>query len=237
MIVAVEEDGNTRVRLVHHRESLIALEGLFQSDEWRKFDVFHATQSEGLQNRTGAEEVLHELIRWVGQDVFGRVQLSYLALVTQDRDPIPHLHSLVDVVGDEHDRLLELFLKPEELVLQAITCDRVDRSERLVHQQDVGVRTQGPRNTNTLGLATGKLGWVPVPIDAGIHRHNLEKLVDASIDLVFRPLQQPRNSGDVLGDRPVREQSDLLDHVAHATTKFVRVTLRDVFTLVDDPSR
>ena len=53
-------------------------------------------------------------------------------------------------MGDEHDRLLEFFLKPEELVLQAITRDRVDRSERLVHQQDRGVCGKGARQAHTL---------------------------------------------------------------------------------------
>ena len=35
----------------------------------------------------------------------------------------------------------------------------------------------------------------------------------------------------------MREQSDLLDHVAHAAAQFVRIALRDVLALVDDPSR
>ena len=87
--------------------------------------------------------------------MFGRVELSDLTLLTQYRDSIAHLHGLVDVVGDEHDRLLEFLLKPEEFVLQAVAGDGVDRPERLVHQQDVGVRTQGPRHANTLGLAAG----------------------------------------------------------------------------------
>ena len=35
----------------------------------------------------------------------------------------------------------------------------------------------------------------------------------------------------------MREQSDLLDHVTHAAAQFVRIALRDVLALVDDPSR
>ena len=39
------------------------------------------------------------------------------------------------------------------------------------------------------------------------------------------PAQQPRNRGDVLGDRPVREQADLLDHVADLAAELGRLPL------------
>ena len=44
-----------------------------------------------------------------------------------------------------------------------------------------------------------------------------EQLVDArrAISRLSQP-EQPRHRGDVVGDRPVREQADLLDHVADA---------------------
>ena len=64
---------------------------------------------------------------------------------------------LVDVVGDEHDRLVELALQPEELALQLGPHDRVDRAERLVHQQDVRVGGEGAGDADALLLTTGQL--------------------------------------------------------------------------------
>ena len=77
--------------------------------------------------------------------------------VGEDRDPVAHLHRLVDVVGDEHDGLAELLLQPQELVLQPHPDHRVDRAERLVHQQHRRVRRERARHADPLPLAAGEL--------------------------------------------------------------------------------
>ncbi len=83
----------------------------------------------------------------------GRGVLGELAALLEDRDPVAHLDRLVDVVGDEEDRLLHLGLEAQELVLEALAVDRVDRAERLVHQHHAGVRGKRARHAHPLLLA------------------------------------------------------------------------------------
>ena len=93
-------------------------------------DVADPHQREPLQRPVGADEVLDELVRRGHQDLGrGRVLLDPSVLL-HDRDPVAHLDRLVDVVGDEEDRLADFGLQAEELVLQALAVDRVDRRRR-----------------------------------------------------------------------------------------------------------
>ena len=84
----------------------------------------------------------------------GRVLLQVAALA-EDGDAVAHLDRLVDVVGDEHDRLADLLLEAEELVLEAAAHDRVDRPERLVHEHDRRGRRPGP------GPHPDRWRWLP----------------------------------------------------------------------------
>ena len=63
------------------------------------------------------------------------------------RDQVAHLDRLVDVVGHEQDRLGELALEAQEFVLEAVTDDRVDRAERLVHEQHGWICRQCARHS------------------------------------------------------------------------------------------
>ena len=121
-----------------------------------------AHQREALEPAVGADEVLDELIGGVHQQLRRRRVLGQLAADLHDRDAVAHLDRLVDVVGDEEDRLADLGLKPEELVLEPLAVDRVDRAEGLVHQHHRRVRGEGPRDADPLLLAAGELGRVAV---------------------------------------------------------------------------
>ena len=96
----------------------------------------------------------------------------------QDRDPVAHLDRLVDVVGDEEDRLAQLGLQAQELVLQALAVDRVDGAERLVHQHHARVGGQRPGDADPLLLAAGELRGVAVA-ELGVEADQLEQLGDA----------------------------------------------------------
>ena len=54
-------------------------------------------------------------------------------------DPAGHEDGLVDVVGDEHHRLLRLFPDAQQQLLHQHARLVVERAERLVEQQDLGV--------------------------------------------------------------------------------------------------
>ena len=131
----------------------------------------------------------------------------------EDRDPVAHLDRLVDVVGDEDDRLAQLGLQAQELVLQPLAVDRVDRAERLVHQHQRRVGRERAGDADALALAAGELGRVAVAEVAG-QADDLQQLLDALVRALLVPAEQVGDGGDVLADRLVREQADLLDHVA-----------------------
>ena len=161
----------------------------------------------------------------VHQQLRRRRVLGELAAALHDRDAVAHLDRLVDVVGDEHDRLADLALEPQELVLEPLAVDRVDRAERLVHQHQRRVNGQRPRHADALALAAGELGGVAVARLVRVEADQLEQLVDALADALLRPAQQPRHGGDVGGHRQVREQPDLLDRVADLAAQVGRLAL------------
>ena len=127
-----------------------------------------AHQREPLERPVGADEVLDELVRGVQQELGGRRVLREVAADLEDRDPVAHLDRLVDVVGDEHDRLADLGLQAQELVLEALAVDRVDRAERLVHQHQRRVGGERAGDADALALAAGELRRVArAPSPAG----------------------------------------------------------------------
>ena len=70
---------------------------------------------------------------------------------------VADLDGLLDVVGDQHDRLAQLGLQGQQLVLQRGADHRVDGAERLVHQQDRRVGGEGAGHADALLLAAGQL--------------------------------------------------------------------------------
>ena len=183
-----------------------------------------------------ADEALDELVRRRRQDGLGRVVLDDPRAHVEDRDPVAELHGLVEVVRDEHDRLAQLLLQAQQLVLQPLAGDGVDGAERLVHQQDRRVGRQGPGHPDPLLLPAGQLPRVPVAVLLGVEVDEVEQLVDARGDAVLLPAEQPRHDRDVLGDRVVREQPRALDDVADATTQVVGVLVGDVLVADVDPT-
>ena len=69
------------------------------------------------------------------EDLLRRTQLNNAA-VPHDHDAIAKAHCLVEVVGDEDDRFLELTLQVDQEILHASTDHRIQGTERLIHQQD-----------------------------------------------------------------------------------------------------
>ena len=70
------------------------------------------------------------------------------------------------------------------------------------------------READALALAAGELRGVAGAVVARRQVDEVEQLVDALGDLALRPAEQPRDGGDVVRDGHVREEADLLDHVA-----------------------
>ena len=70
-----------------------------------------------FQRRALPDEALDEVVGRVGQDRLRGVVLRDLRSLTQHGDAVADLQRLVEVVGDEDDRLAQRLLQREELVL------------------------------------------------------------------------------------------------------------------------
>src|SRR5918911_3237695 len=111
-------------------------------------------QREPLEDAVVADERGDELGVRVREDVLRRVVLGEEAPLLEDGDLVAHLYGLVYVVGDEDDGLLYVLLDAQELVLEPLARDRVDRPEGLVHEHDRGVSRHRARHPDPLLLAT-----------------------------------------------------------------------------------
>src|ERR687890_2211464 len=115
--------------------------------------VPHPHEREPLEHPVRADEGGDEVRVRVGQDVRRCVVLGEDAALLEDGDLVAHLYRFVYVVGDEDDRLLYVLLDVEELVLEPVARDRVDRPERLVHEHYGRVCRESPRYPDALLLS------------------------------------------------------------------------------------
>ena len=72
-------------------------------------------------------------------------------------DAIAEIDRLFEIVGDEDDGDLLFGRELQDLVLQALPRHGVERAERLVHQQELGLLRQAARDLHALLHAAGKL--------------------------------------------------------------------------------
>src|SRR5207244_1362083 len=68
-------------------------------------------------------------------------------------------------------------------------------------------------HADALLLATGELARVAAKVAGGVEPDELQQFARALADARLRPSEQPRDRADVVLDRHVREQPDLLEDV------------------------
>jgi len=98
------------------------------------------------------DEIAHEVVRRMFENVERRAELNDPAPI-HDRDHRGEAQRFFDVVGHEHDRLPGRPVDMSQFGLQRVTGDRVDRGERLVHQQRLGIGRECPRDADALLFA------------------------------------------------------------------------------------
>jgi hypothetical protein len=165
----------------------------------------------------------HIVVGRCREDVGRRVELLDLASPAQHCDAIAESHCLVEVMGDEDDRLTQSLLQTQKLGLQLLASDRVGRAEWLIHEHHRWVGSERPRHSHALLLASGELLGIAVCEFPWIELDCGEKLVDPVGRLLLGPAEQLRHDRDVLRDGHVREESDLLNDVTDVATKLVRI--------------
>jgi len=128
----------------------------------------------------------------------------------QHQDPVGEQHRLVEVVGDEHDRLAGLGPDPHELFLHVLAGLGVDRAERLVHEQDLRVGREGPGDPDPLLHPAGEL--VRVARGEPFQPDPAQLLTGALGGLGGGHLPDRQREHDVVQDGPPREEPERLEH-------------------------
>jgi len=109
----------------------------------------------------------------MGQQPDRGVVLDELA-GSHNGDAIRQAQGLLDVVGDKNDRLPDLALNAQQLVLQIFAGDRVDGAKGLVHQHDRGISRHRSRQSDALLLPARQLPRVALPVFGRRQIHELE---------------------------------------------------------------
>ena len=226
-----------RLRPVSAHEPQGVADALLARDEGRipHHDLVDRAQRQaGLVEAVLAQKALHKGVGGVLQDVFRRVELHHAPLVHDD-DAVGQGQGLVHVVGDEDDGLPQLLLEPLDQLLEGIARDGVERAEGLVHQDDLGVRGQRPNDAHALLLPAGELRGVALQ-KALVQPHAFHEPLRRGAPALLVPFQKAGDQRDVLVDRHVGHQADLLDHVADPAAQPHRVHGRDVASVQEDRS-
>ena len=117
----------------------------------------------------------------------------------------------------KHDRLARLAVDAGRSPLQRVAGDRIERAERLVHQQQLGIGGQRAGDADTLLLAARQLVRdIARDSSPGSSRSSSSS---SSTRASMRGLGQPSRRGTVAmlsRDRPVRKEPGRLDHIADA---------------------
>ena len=172
-------------------------------------------------------EAADEVVGRVGKDLGRRTDLGDLATLLEDHDLVAEQERLVDVVRDEDDGLVEILLQPQQLLPQLVAHDGVDRAERLVHQQHVGISHEPTGHADALLLATGELR--PVLARQGrVQTDRLEHGACSVAGLLLGDSLESQHRSDVVDDGAVRQQACLLHDVADAASQLDRVACGDV---------
>ena len=178
----------------------------------------------------GPDEAGDEVVGRVRQQPRRLVVLLQRAAGAEHGDLVAELDGLVDVMGDEDDGLVQFALQTQHFGLQLVADHRVDRAERLVHQQDRRVGGQRPGHADALLLTAGQLRRIAV----GQLRVQPDPLEHAQRGLACRPpglALEHRHRGDVVDHPLMRHQAGALDDVTDAQAQLDRVDLGDVLAV------
>ena len=117
---------------------------------------------------------------------------------------------LRDAVGHEHDRRGRALPQREELEVEPLARQRVERAERLVEQQHLRLERERPADGRTLLLTAGQLGG-PCRRRGRVEPDQLEQLAKTLVPALARPPGELERVRDVRGRRPPRQQARLLE--------------------------
>ena len=142
-----------------------------------------------------ADEAHHELGLRVLVEVVRLAGLLDSALV-HDHDLPGDLHRLLLVVGDEDRRHVDLVVEAAQPLAELLADVRVQRAERLVQQQHLGLDGERASQRHPLALAARELRRVAVAEPLEVHEP--DQLLHPLVDLLLRALADAQAEGDVV---------------------------------------
>ena len=145
------------------------------------------------------------------RDVDGELRRHPARPAGQQHDAVAEADGLADVVGHEQDRRAGRLPDPLELVVEDVAGHGVERAEGLVHQQDLGLLREGPRQRHPLAHAARQLvGLAPREARSSwtISRSSSTRCCRRRLG----HLAQPQRQVDVALHAQPREQRGLLEH-------------------------
>ena len=175
------------------------------------------THQAARRNHLGALHVAGELGDVIGRRVdhqfLRRADLDDLA-VLHDGDAVGKPDRLVEIMGDEDDRLVQHILQPHQFVLHLAADQRVERRKRLVEEPDLGLGRQAAGNAHPLLLAARQ--FTRVEMLATAKADQVDHLAGAG--LAGGPVHalDAEREGDVFQHVEVRQKREVLEHHAHA---------------------
>ncbi len=196
-------------------------------------DVARRYQQQAFQRPVLTNKRANKLIRGFRQQLV-RAGALHDTPLTEDGNTVAQLQRFVNIVAHQHHGLFQLALHLKELVLDHLTVDRVDCTERFIHQQDRRIGCQRADDADALLLAAGHFTRIAVKEFMRIHCHHIHQLFGTGFTACLVPAQHARHDGNVLFDGHVREQANLLDHVANVAAQGHGVHSAGVFAVNQD---
>ncbi len=125
-------------------------------------------------------------------------------------DAVGEIHRLFDAMGDEENRAGIGPGQPDQFLLHQDSGLGVERAERLVHQQHVGIDCIGARNGHPLLQAARQL--MGIGIGVILEAHQLQEMLDAANSFAASDLPAFEAEADVLAHGLPGKQRELLKH-------------------------
>lgn len=232
--VVTDHVGGGRLRLAHLPQGDVRTGG--RPDD-RGGSHHDRRRGEDPRAVDGGHELRDEIVGGSGEDLLGRADLDDPA-VAHHRDAVAEVHGLVQVVRDEDDGLAERLLELEQLVLHLPADERVERGERLVHQQHVRVGRERPGEADALAHPARELrGQRVLP---AVEPGECDRLARTSAALGATDALDLERERGVVDHRAVRQQGEVLEHHAHPAAtelaQLLRADGRQVVVAEQDPA-
>ena len=116
-------------------------------------------------------------------------------------------------MADKHNRLLEALLQLQQLLLQVLANQRIERGKRLVHQQNVGIGGKGTGQPHALLHAAREL--MGVFVGPALQPDQGQLLMHDALAFCLGRAAQLQTQAHDFRHRPPGQQGKLLEHHGH----------------------